>query len=234
MCLCNSGSWRAGDANIRQPARQCSGYATTSTSDAEFASDVVSALSLAEDCFVRSLLLACLCLSVAIISSGCTKPRNATITRGACSLVSKEEVELVHRTHIQDAKSSERSDGTFRISQCLYTAAEFSKSVNLALIQADPNETGKHSPKDFWKEKFDPYQDEEPKANRGDEKEQGAPPKKITGLGDEAYWLSNRFGGVLYVLKGDAFISIGIGGTDEEQTKLEKSKIIAQKALQQL
>ena len=234
MCLCSSCSWRAGDANTRQPARQCSGYAIRSTSDVEFASGVVSALSLAEDCFVRSLLLACVCLSVAIISSGCTKPREATTTRDACSLVSKEEVESVQQTPVKDAKNSERSDGTFRILQCLYTAAEFSKSVNLDLIQADPNEPGKRSPKDFWKEKFDPYQDEEPKTNRGDEKEQGAPPKKITGLGDEAFWVSNRFGGILYILKENAFISIGIGGTDDEGTKLEKSKALAKKALQRL
>jgi len=194
----------------------------------------VSALSLVEDCFVRPLLLTCLCLSVAIVSSGCTKPQNATITRDACSLVSKEDVESVQQTPVKEAKSSQRSDGTFRISQCVYTAAEFSKSVNLALIQADPNEPAKRSPKDFWKEKFDPYQDEEPKTNRGDEKEQGAALKKITGLGDEAYWVSNRFGGILYILKENAFISIDIGGTDDEQTKLEKSKALAQKALQRL
>jgi hypothetical protein len=182
---------------------------------------------------VRSLLLACLCLSVAIISTGCTKPRDATITRDACSLVSKEEVELVQQTSVTDAKSSERSDGTFRISQCLYTSSEFSKSVTLSLIQVDPNQTSKRSPKDFWKEKFDPYENEEPNANR-DEKEQGPAPKKIIGLGDEAFWVSNRFGGILYIIKGNAFISIGIGGTDDEEKKLEKSKALAQEALQRL
>ena len=190
--------------------------------------------SLAEDCFVRPLLLACLCLSGAIVSSGCTKQRDATITRGACTLVSKEEVESVQQTPVNDAKSSERSDGTFRISQCVYTAAASSISVNLALIQADPNEPGKRSPKDFWKEKFDPYEDEEPKTNRGDKKEQSATPKTITNLGDQAFWMSNRFGGTLYVLKGDAFISVEVGGTDDEATKLTKSKALAQKALQRL
>ena len=232
MCLCNSGSWRAGDANIRRPARQCSGRAIRSTSDAEFASDVVCVRSLAESCSVSRLLFACLCLS--LISSGCIKRPDATITRDACSLVSKEEIELVQQTLIKDANSSERSDGTFRISQCLYTAAEFSKSVNVALIQANPGERSKRSPRDFWKEKFDPYQNEEPKTNRSDEKEQGAPPKKITGLGDEAFWVSNRFGGILYILKGKAFISIAVAGADDEETKLEKSKILAQKALQRL
>jgi hypothetical protein len=44
----------------------------------------------------------------------------------------------------------------------------------------------------------------------------------------------NRFGGVLYVLKGDAFISISVGGPDTEETKINKSKTLAQKALQRL
>lgn len=154
--------------------------------------------------------------------------------RDACSLVSKEEVESVQQTPVKDANSSERSDGTFRVSQCVYTAPGFSESVNLSLIQGDPNKPDKRSPKDFWKEKFDPYENEEPKTNRDDEKEQGAPSKKITGVGDEAFWVSNRFGSVLYILKGDAFISIGIAGPDDEQTKLRKSKLLAQKALKRL
>jgi hypothetical protein len=39
---------------------------------------------------------------------------------------------------------------------------------------------------------------------------------------------------MLYVLKGDAFTSIGVGGTDDEDTKLKKSKALAEKALQRL
>ncbi len=56
----------------------------------------------------------------------------------------------------------------------------------------------------------------------------------VESLGDDAYWVANRFGGILYVLKGDVFISVGIGGTDAEDTKLKKSKVLAQKALQHL
>jgi hypothetical protein len=46
----------------------------------------------------------------------------------------------------------------------------------------------------------------------GDEREVSAPPKKIDGIGEEAYWTSNRFGGILYVLKNDVFTSISVGG----------------------
>jgi hypothetical protein len=151
-----------------------------------------------------------------------------------CRLITSEEIGAIQGSPIKEPKGSTRSENGFRVSQCFYTATEFSKSVNLAVVQRDPDHPSKRSPRDFWKEKFDPYQNEEPKTKTGGEKEQGPAPKKIEGLGDEAYWVSNRFGGTLYILKGDAFISIGLGGTDDEQTKLNKSKALAQKALQRL
>jgi len=182
---------------------------------------------------MRTLLFVCVATSLLVVG-GCKERRPGAIVRDACNLLSKEEVESVQAAPVNETKSSEHSDGVFLVCQCFYTAAEFSKSVTLALVQSDQKQGSKRNPKDFWKEKFDPYENEEPKAKRGDEKEQGSAPKKITGLGDDAYWVSNRFGGVLYVLKGDAFISIGLGGTDDEETKLKKSKVLAQKALQRL
>jgi len=58
--------------------------------------------------------------------------------------------------------------------------------------------------------------------------------KRKVDSADANHDIGNRFGGVLYVLKGSAFVSIGLGGTDEEETKLKKSKTLAQKALQRL
>jgi hypothetical protein len=183
---------------------------------------------------MRRLLFMCLATSLLMLLGGCTKRGGVSVARDACSLVSKEEVESVQGAPMNEAKRSEHSEGGFVVSQCFYTAGEFSKSVTLALVRSDPKQGSERSPKDFWKEKFDPYWDEEPKTKGGDEKEQGSAPKKIESLGDDAYWVGNRFGGMLYVLKGDAFISIGVGGTDEEDTKLKKSKALAEKALQRL
>ena len=183
---------------------------------------------------MHRLLFVCLTTSLLAILGGCSERRGATLTRDACVLVSKEEVESVQGSSVNETKSSERSDDLFRVVQCFYTTAESSKSVTLALVQSDQKQVSKRSPKDFWKEKFDPYENEQPQIHSGGEKEKGPAPKKITGLGDEAYWVGNRFGGTLYVLKGDAFISVGLGGTDDEETKLKKSKVLAQKALQRL
>jgi hypothetical protein len=151
-----------------------------------------------------------------------------------CRLITTAEIGAIQGSPVQEPKGSTRSENGLRVSQCFYTATEFSKSVNLALVQHDPDHPSGRSPKDFWKEKFDPYENEEPQKDSGGEKEKGPAPKKIVSLGDEAYWASNRFGGTLYVLKGDAFISIGLGGTDDQETKLEKSKALAQKVLQRL
>jgi hypothetical protein len=43
-----------------------------------------------------------------------------------------------------------------------------------------------------------------------------------------------RFGGALYVLKKDSFNRISVGGSDNEETNIKKSKALAEKALQGL
>jgi hypothetical protein len=158
-----------------------------------------------------------------------------------CGLIEKEEIEAIQGSPIKETKSSALSQGDLRVSQCFYTAAEFSKSVNLALIQKDPDRQAPRSPKDFWKERFGRYSGEGKESDkvnketeRREEREESVPPKRIDGIGDEAFWASNRFGGTLYVLKEDVFISISLGGTDDEATKIKKSKALAQKALQRL
>jgi hypothetical protein len=187
---------------------------------------------------MRSLLVTCLVTSLLVVLCGCKERRSTTVKRDACSLISKEEVESVQATPVNDTKSSEHSDDLFRVAQCFYATAESNKSVSLALVQRNPDQRSNRSPKDFWKEKFGGYasgrEADEKAETKSVEKEEGPAPKKIGGLGDDAYWVSNRFGGVLYVLKGDAFISVGLGGTDDSETRLKKSKALAQKALQRL
>lgn len=170
-----------------------------------------------------------------VILPGCRKRETSPPKpRDVCELITRDEIQATEESPITETKNSVRFDGGFRVSQCFYTASEPSKSVNLSLVERDPTHPGKRSPQDFWNEKFDPYRDEEPKTQNSEEKEQGPAPKTIEKLGDSAYWVGNRFGGILYVLKGDAFISVSVGGTDDAETKLKKSTALAQKALQRL
>jgi hypothetical protein len=163
----------------------------------------------------------------------------------ACSLITQDEVAAVQGYPIKETTSSARRDGSFLLSQCFYTAGEFSKSVSVAVTQPDANkpDLNKRTPKDFWNETFGRYSGNEekerdnasketPSARRPEEaeKEVSVPPKKIPGIGDEAYWTVGP-GGALYVLKDNAFIRISLGGSDSEETKIEKSKALASKAL---
>jgi hypothetical protein len=163
------------------------------------------------------------------------KPDRVAQTKlDACALLTKQEIEAVQSARITDTKSSESAGGDFRVAQCFYTAAEFNKSVSLTVIQKHPTNTQSRTPKQFWEETFVAEKGEKGEKEGGEEKERRTPPKKIAGLGDDAYWAPNRFGGMLYVLKRDAFISISIGGPDPEQTKIDKSKALAQKAIDRL
>ena len=197
---------------------------------------------------MRTQVFASLLCSLLVASSGCKKREapppvpSASQESGqarfdACGLIQKEEIEAIQGSPTKETKSSARSDTGFRVSQCFYTAAEFSKSVSLAVTQKDPDHQAKRSPKDFWEETFGRFDKDKKESDRapseGEERE-SIPPKKIEGIGEEAFWASNRFGGILYVLKGDTFISISLGGTDNEDTKIQKSKALAQKALQRL
>ena len=185
----------------------------------------------------RTLLMSLLCC---LAIAGCEKhasiqPVNTAakesvrVESDACRLIEKKEVEAIQGSPIKETKSSVRSDGDLRISQCFYTATESNRSVNLALIQRNTDQQTKRTPKDFWKKTFG---DQE--AASREEKEASVPPRKIDGIGDEAYWTTNRFGGILYVLKNDAFISISVGGPDNEESKINKSRALAEKALKRL
>ncbi len=176
------------------------------------------------------------------------KPQSGEAYFDVCGLIKKEEIEAVQGSPITNTKSSGRSDGTFRVSQCFYSAREFSKSVNLTVTQSDLNAAAKRSPRDFWKGIFGRYKAEakESEADKekreslrgqartnGEEKE-STPPRKVNGVGDDAYWAGNPVTGGLYVLKRDTFIRISVGGADNQQTKIDKAKKLAEKALQRL
>ena len=70
--------------------------------------------------------------------------------------------------------------------------------------------------------------------NFGEEEEEGAPPERVRGVGDEAFWTGSRIGGTLYVLKGNSYLRISIGGAADQPTKMKRSKVLAQKAVARL
>jgi hypothetical protein len=208
---------------------------------------------------MRWYVLVLLSCSLIAVSAGCKKDEATQRASSAkqelnqaefdvCALITKQEIEAIQRSPIKETKSSVRSDAGFRVSQCFYTAEDFSKSVSLAVTQRDPTSSGERSVKDFWNETFGRFTDEEKESNAGKEERERLreqprregeekafiPPKKIDGIGDDAFWSPNPVGGAIYVLKKDVFIRISIGGHDNEEGKLDKSKALARMAIDRL
>ena len=197
---------------------------------------------------MRGTVFGSLLCSLLLVLAGCGKHAttqsvtDATQEFGqakfdACGLIEKEEIEAIQESPIKETKSSARSDAGFRVSQCFYTAAEFSKSVSLAVTQRDLSQPTGRSVKAFWEETFGRYDDEKKESDQGrseEERKESIPPKRIDGIGEDAFWSRNRVGGALYVLKKDTFIRISVGGPDSEESRIDKSKALAAKALSRL
>jgi len=186
-------------------------------------------------------------ISLLLVLSACQKSKTSSVSQSgpiaACDLITNDEVQSIQGSPVKDVKPSEASDGTFRIAQCFYTTELFNKSVSLAVTQRDLAGASARDPRELWKDTFGKYEsqtkeeegDEQEKKSLEDEDEARArPPKKIEGVGDDAFWSANRMGGALYVLKNNVFIRISVGGRESEESKLEKTKALAAKAVSRL
>jgi hypothetical protein len=168
----------------------------------------------------------------------------------ACTLITNQEIEAIEGSPVKETKPSGRSENGLRFAQCFYTTAEFNRSVSLAVTQTDPDAPAKRSVKEYWEGMFEKYKGEQKGPERESDKEkkeslqeqrrekgeeaESVPPKKITGVGEEAFWIGSRVGGALYVRKSNAFIRVSVGGPDPEAGKIEKCKALAQKAIDRL
>jgi hypothetical protein len=148
----------------------------------------------------------------------------------ACALLTSKEIEAVQGEAVKETKLSGKAATGLSISQCFFTLPTFTNSVSLLVAQKGEGASAQ-DPKDFWRQTFHATKRGKEEAEK--EKE-SAPPKKVKGIGDEAFWTGSRIGGALYVLKGDAYVRVSIGGPSDQATKLSRSRALAQKALARL
>lgn len=163
-----------------------------------------------------------------------------------CKLVTTEEVGAIQGATITEAKSSAGPSSGLAVSQCYYSSKEPNMSVSLAVIQSTAKSVNRSEARDYWTSTFGRFaqgqspSEDEKKARDGkpgekrEEEERRTPPKKIDGVGEEAYWTGNRFGGALHVFKNNLIIRVSVGGPDNEEVKINKSKAIAEKAIGRL
>ena len=186
--------------------------------------------------------------SPATMASPATSPPNSTATVKAkvdvCNLLTSEDLKQVQGEAFKEAQRSDRQDGEFIVAQCYYALPTTVNSVVLNVTTAKEG-AGARTPKTFWEDTFGREREGKGKASEreraqknkpkeGGEEEESAPPQKVAGLGDDAYWIASRVGGALYVLKKDQFFRISVGGVGDEKAKLNKSKTLAQQVLKKI
>jgi hypothetical protein len=188
-------------------------------------------------------LILCFPLIVGVLSATQkTADDAAKQTKAAdpCKLLTSAEIRAVQGDAVQETKPSTQPSGGLIMSQCLFRTANPSKSVSLSIASA-----ASVSPRAFWHKQFqsaNATSEEkehkktaaEDKQGKHEEEEESTRPRVIKGLGEQAYWVGSPMVGTLYVLKGNTFLRISVGGVREESVRIEKSIALAPLALKRL
>lgn len=146
----------------------------------------------------------------------------------ACTLLTKEEIQAVQGEPFKDTKGTGKSGAGLSVSQCYFELPEAVNSIVVTVTKKSEG-AGARDPLQSWREIFHPNENAA-KKEEGEERE----PQKVEGIGDEAFWTGNRVGGALYVLKGNSYIRISVGGAGDQEAKIKKSKALAQSILSRL
>jgi hypothetical protein len=192
--------------------------------------------------------LLCLLLLTSVLGRAQTPTHHASQAGAAkqsridpCSLLTSADVAAVQGEPVEQTKPSDQPGTGLLMLQCLFRTTTPTKSVSLAV--AAPSAI---SPRAFWRKQFHPGQDAEKEKDSGkaekksvaerkeQEEDESSRPRTIAGLGEEAYWVGGPIAGALYVLKGNTFLRISVGGIREEPVRIEKTKALARIALKRM
>ena len=153
-----------------------------------------------------------------------------------CNLLTTADIESVQGAHVEEAKRNAQPASGLLISQCLFRTTSPVKSVSISLAAS-----ASQSPKDYWRKQFHSSSDHEKSSKtnlrakkedkQADDPEEGSKPRAISGVGDEAYWVGGPISGALYVLRGNNFIRVSVGGVRAVPERIEKSLRLARIAL---
>jgi hypothetical protein len=186
-------------------------------------------------------LVLCFLLLAGVMSSAQKIAHNSAkqAKPDACTLLTSANVQKVQGDPVQEAKPGTQPTGGLVMSQCLFRTATPSKSVSVAI--ASP---GTISPRAFWQQQFHHGNPESGKKdkdktaagrkNAKEEDEESMRPRNIAGVGEQAYWVGSPMVGALYVLKGNTFLRISVGGVREEGARIKNSVALARLALKRL
>jgi hypothetical protein len=141
-----------------------------------------------------------------------------------CALLTGEEIEAATGAAMKEAIPQRAIEDGFVIAQCNFTMPVLTDSVTLRVIQRG-SDANARDPRQVWQETF--ARDLE----RAIKERKEGPPVRVGNLGDEAFWMGGPELGGLYVLKGNRYFRLGIGGEPNQEVKIEKATKLAQAIL---
>jgi hypothetical protein len=142
----------------------------------------------------------------------------------ACALLTNVDIEAVLGEPVKERKPGTQATGGLLTSQCFFGTST-ARSVSLTVTRANAVGRSTVTPREYWRRQFHPHEPE---------KERDTQARPIAGVGEEAYWTGNRFAGALYVLRGDAFLRVSVGGIRDEEARIAAAKALAAAALKHL
>jgi len=156
-----------------------------------------------------------------------------------CKLLSSAEIKTVQGEQAEEAKASLRHYASLLVSECLFRTSTPNRSVSVQLFVRDPQASSSLTPREYWQKQFGPVESgkkarEVPASKSQETEEKESESRPIAGVGEQAWWTGNPVAGALYVLQGDRFLRISVGGVREEKTRIERSKALALAVLKRL
>lgn len=142
-----------------------------------------------------------------------------------CLLLSDEDVRGIQGHPVVERVPSAQPARRFQVAQCVYRTPEITHSVSVAVTS--PLSGGpRGAVRAYWQERF---------SSEGSAvSARKHPPLPVAGLGDAAFWVGDRVTGALYVLEGDVFVRISVGGVREEEPRRDRTKALASRVVERL
>ena len=194
-------------------------------------------------------MLPAVALLLALAEPAAPAAIGAAPAASACSLLTGEELAAAQGSDLVEATPTTLVRDSLAVSRCYFRTRDLARSVSLELTRVDAASPDRDAVRHRWRSMFhDPAaagererepsgredDAEEAKERGGEESEPEAKPDAVAGLGDEAFWLGTGTFGALYVIDGDAFLRISVGGPGDREAKLGQSRTLAAKALARL
>ena len=147
-------------------------------------------------------------------------PARAQQPEDTCALLNGKEIRAVQEQVVKEVKGSRPPRAGFAVTQCFYTLEPFEKSISLEVTRK-LERAAAADPRQDWNTLF------RAQSNAPAKKKQVGKPQRVRGVGDEAYWVGDQVFGVLYVLAGDSYFRLSVGGWTDEGLRQRKTKALA-------